>query len=105
MVFKTMKKSNKNNILSPPFNYWLLINLFLTIILMIFLILLIRERLFFQEMKILLEKYKINLNSFSGLSSKLINSHLSEPINPSSSSEILYLKPENFTLNRFLNQQ
>ncbi len=91
-------KNKKKYSLAPPIDYWFFVSLFLAIILLVFSFFLIKERLFLQEMNLLLEKYKITLNSFSGLNSKLVNSHLSQPTNPSSSTGILYLKPENFSL-------
>lgn len=83
---------------SLTIDYWFFVFLFLSSVLLICSFLLIKERIFLQEMKVVLEKYKIYFNSFSDLNSQLANSHLLEPTNPSSTTDILYLQPENFSL-------
>jgi hypothetical protein len=92
-----MRGQKRYRTLSPPVDYWFLLTLFLSFILIILLFLLIKERLFWQNAQIYLEKYKINLNSFSSLNSQMLTSHLSQPTDPSSSSNIIYILPENFS--------
>ena len=94
-------KRKKYKTLSLSVDYWFLMSLFLAFILLIFSFLLIRERLFLANMQVLLEKYQLTLNSFSNFNAKMSsNSHLSLSTNPSSSSQIIYLAPESFTLSR-----
>ncbi|GIW67555.1 MAG: hypothetical protein KatS3mg096_423 [Candidatus Parcubacteria bacterium] len=94
-------KRRKYKTLSPPIDYWFLLTLFLASILLIFSLLLIKERIFLANMQIILEKYKLSINGFLNFNAKInSNSHLSLPTNPSSSSQIIYIAPESFTFSR-----
>jgi hypothetical protein len=84
--------------LSPPIDYWFLVSLFLVIILLVFSFLLIQERQFLAKMEIYLNKYKIKINGLSNFNAQISSSHLSLPTDPSSSSKIIYIGPESFTL-------
>lgn len=92
-------RRRKNKTLSYSFDQWFLISLFLLCILLMFLFLLIKERLFLVSTNVLLDKYKLTINSFSNFNAKInSNSHLLLSISPSSSYEIIYLAPESYTL-------
>jgi hypothetical protein len=84
--------------LSLPIDYWFLMSLFLALILLVFSFLLIQERQFLAKMDIYLNKYKVKMNGLSNFNAQISNSHLSLPTNPSSSSKIIYIGPESFTL-------
>jgi len=90
-------RRKKYKTLSPPINYWFISSLFLAIMLFIFSLLLIQERQFLTKMEIYLNKYKLKINRLSNFNAQISNSHLSLPADPSSSSKIIYLFPENFT--------
>jgi hypothetical protein len=84
--------------LSPSIDYWFLISLFLAVILLVFSFLLIQERQFLAKMDIYLNKYKLKINGISNFNAQISNSHLSLPTKPSSSSKIIYIGPDSFTL-------
>jgi hypothetical protein len=91
-------RRKKYKTLSPPIDYWFLVSLFLAVILLVFSFLLIQERQFLVKMGVYLNKYKLKINSLSNFNAQISNSHLSLPTNPSSSSKIIYIGPESFTL-------
>jgi hypothetical protein len=91
-------KRKRYKTLSPPIDYWFILSLFLAVILLIFSFLLIQERQFLSKMEFYLNKYKVNMNELSSFNAQISNSHLSLPTNPSSSSKIIYIAPESFTL-------
>ncbi len=91
-------RRKKYKTLSPPIDYWFLVSLFLALILLVFSFLLIQERQFLAKMDIYLNKYKLKINLLSNFNAQISNSHLSLPTNPSSSSKIIYIGPESFTL-------
>lgn len=93
-----MKRKRCSKTLSPPVDIWLLTNLFLGLILITFSFLLIKERLFSKQIQVYLEKYKVYMDNLHNSTSELTNSHLQRPTNPSSSTEIIYLTKESFTL-------
>jgi len=90
-------KRKRYKALSPPINYWFLLSIFLSTILIVLSFLLIQERQFLTKMEIYLSKYKIKMNGLSNFNAQMTNSHLSIPTNPSSSSKIIYIAPESFT--------
>jgi hypothetical protein len=91
-------RRKKYKTLSPPIDYWFLVSLFLAVILLMFTFLLIQERQFLVKMGVYLNKYKVKINGLSNFNAQISNSHLSLPTNPSSSSKIIYIGPESFTL-------
>jgi hypothetical protein len=91
-------KRKRYKTLSPPIDYWFILSLFLAVILLIFSFLLIQERQFLSKMEFYLNKYKVNMNELSSFNAQISNSHLSLPTNPSSSSKIIYIAPESFSL-------
>jgi hypothetical protein len=91
-------RRKKYKTLSPPVDYWFLVSLFLAVILLMFTFLLIQERQFLVKMGVYLNKYKVKINGLSNFNAQISNSHLSLPTNPSSSSKIIYIGPESFTL-------
>lgn len=80
--------------LSPPVDYWFISSLLCALLLVFFSFLLIKERLFLQEMNVYLEKNKIDINLLSRFS---LNSHLLKltPTNllATSTSETIYFQP------------
>jgi hypothetical protein len=92
-----MTKRKKYQTLAPPINYWFIITIILGSIFFYLVFLLIQERLFLQNAQIYLQKYKVYLNGFSNINSKIISSHLFQPTDPSSSSDIIYVLPESFS--------
>lgn len=92
------RRYKKYRSLSPPINFWLVFNLILIFVLVISIFALIKERLFLEQNKILLEKYKNFINAFNLKLAQLNNSHLPEPTSPNSTSQIIYITKENFTL-------
>jgi hypothetical protein len=90
-------KRKKYKTLSAPINYWFLMTLLLSCLLITFSILLIKERQFLTNMQIYLDKFKLKINDLYNLNAKISNSHLSMPTDPSSSSQIIYLTLENYT--------
>jgi hypothetical protein len=91
-------RRKKYKTLSPPIDYWFLVSLFLAVIFLMFTFLLIQERQFLVKMGVYLNKYKVKINGLSNFNAQISNSHLSLPTNPSSSSKIIYIGPESFTL-------
>jgi hypothetical protein len=84
--------------LSPPIDHWFLASLLLMFLLLVFIFLLIKERLFLEEMNVYLNKNKIDINLLNHLS---FNSHLSliRPTNPllTSTVDIIYLQPPKYS--------
>ncbi|GIW66774.1 MAG: hypothetical protein KatS3mg095_0672 [Candidatus Parcubacteria bacterium] len=100
-----MRRKKIYKTLSPPVDYWSLSSLLLMFFLICFSFLLIRERLFLEEMNVYLNKHKIDINSFNHLS---LNSHLSliKPTNPLTTStvDIIYLQPPKYSYQNKLYQ-
>ena len=91
-------KKRKYKTLWLPIDFWFFSSLFLAIILLIFSLLLIKERQFLSVMEIYLSKYKVKMNGLSNFNARIVNSHLSLTTNPSSSSDFIYIFPESFSL-------
>lgn len=97
-----MRRNRQN--LSPPVFFLSFLNslIFLAILILIFLI--IQERTYLEQNKILLNKYRTYLSSIFNNNSKNLNSIEKKPINPSSSTNFIYINPNFYSYLEKLNQ-
>jgi hypothetical protein len=79
-------------------NYWFVLDIFLTFILLILLLFLIQERQLLAKMDLDFDKYKAKIDNFSSFNAQIINSHLSSSTTPFSLAKIIYIGPESFSL-------
>ncbi|GBD34403.1 hypothetical protein HRbin35_00120 [bacterium HR35] len=98
-----MRKKQRQALSPPVFAFRLLNSLiFLGIIILIFLI--IHERTYLEQNKVLLNKYRTYLSSIFNNNSKNLNSAEKKPINPSSSTNFIYINPNFYSYLEKLNQ-
>ncbi|MCS7200827.1 MAG: hypothetical protein NZ822_01610 [Patescibacteria group bacterium] len=95
-----MIRSRNYKTLSPSLDYWMLVSLVLIFLLIYFSFLLIKERLFLNEMNFYLSRHKIDINFLSQFainSNLLVNQPTKLPL--ASSVDSIYLQPPEYSYN------